>query len=163
MRRLIFVLVTAAAVTIPVSPAAANPPGRGTFNFEAENVLSDVCPFDIRVVSVVSGRYTAFLDKNGVLTRVEQHILEQDTFSANGKSLAGIPFRFNFTMRFDATGNLTGAISTGVGAQVPLPDGSLFHSAGRIDFYALGMPGFWITPDHGSMVNVEGFCAALEP
>jgi hypothetical protein len=163
MRRILVVLFATAALALLALSSAAAPPDRGTFAFEADNPLTDLCPFTIQVHSAVSGRWTAYLDKNGVLTRVQQHVFEVDTYAANGKSLTGLPITFNFNMRFDSAGNLTSAVSTGVGAHVALPDGSFFHSAGRIDFFALGMPGFWITPDNGSLVNVEGFCAALAP
>jgi hypothetical protein len=44
-----------------------------------------------------------------------------------------------------------------------LPDGSIFLSAGRIDF--VGHPGepFILTPDTGRAGNLAAFCAALAP
>jgi hypothetical protein len=44
--------------------------------------------------------------------------------------------------------------------RVRLPDGSLFISAGRVDFTGNG-PDFIVTPDNGATVNLAGFCAAL--
>jgi hypothetical protein len=44
---------------------------------------------------------------------------------------------------------------------VPLPDGGLFISAGRVDIAARGFPTFVLTPDAGGTVNLDKFCAAL--
>ena len=104
-----------------------------------------------------------FYDQNGVLVREHDNLVEQDTFSANGKSLTGVLFTFNLDFIIDSDGNATHAYATGVAERVQLPDGSWFVSAGRLDFAAHGFPDFIITPDHGGAVNLAGFCAALAP
>jgi hypothetical protein len=68
---------------------------------------------------------------------------------------------FNFEFRFDPAGNVTAASINGIVERIHLPDGSLFISAGKIDYSADGFPEFVIAPDHGGIQNLDGFCAAL--
>ncbi len=158
------VLLAAAAATAAFAPAAAaDQPDMFQFAFNSTGTLSGVCSFDITVDSSVSGRGEDFFDKSGALIREHDNIVEQDTFSANGKSLTGVPFTFNLEFLVDSSGNLTHVYATGVAEKVPLPDGSLFISSGSVDFAAHGFPQFILTPDHGGVVNLAGFCAALSP
>jgi len=119
------------------------------------------CSFDIDVYTVINGTNKAFFDRNGLLTKERYHLTEQDVFTA-GNTLTGVPFTFNVTWLYDSAGNLTNVYASGVAEKVRLPDGSLFISAGRIDFAAHGFPQFILTPDYGTTQNLEGFCAALE-
>ena len=91
------------------------------------------------------------------------HQVEQDTFTANGKTLTGIPFTFNLTFRVDSNGDVTSAVATGLVEKIVLPDGSLFVSAGWVDFEDHPGVGFLLSPDRGNPGNVAGFCAALSP
>jgi hypothetical protein len=50
---------------------------------------------------------------------------------------------------------VTASWDNGVVARVPLPDGSMFVAAGRLDT-STGQP-----PDAGASGNIAGFCAAL--
>jgi hypothetical protein len=95
------------------------------------------------------------------LTRIHQHFTEQDTFTAHGKTLVGIPYTANLEILFDSSGNVTHILASGVFEKIPLPDGSLFISAGRIDFAAYQGATFILSPDKGNPGNVAGFCAAL--
>jgi hypothetical protein len=92
---------------------------------------------------------------------IHAHVVEQDVFSANGKSLTGVPFTFNIDVVFDSSGNVVHVFANGLVEKVPLPGGGLFITAGRVDFAAHGFPQFLITPDVGATVNLAGFCAAL--
>jgi hypothetical protein len=105
---------------------------------------------------------TTYIDKTGATTGIHQHIVEQDTFTANGQTLTGLPFTFNIDVVFK-DGQVTNVFADGLVEKVPLPDGTLFLSAGRLDFAAPGNPNFRITPDVGRSGNVEAFCAALSP
>jgi len=125
--------------------------------------MSGVCPFDVDVVSVVSGFEIDYFDNAGNITKAQIHQTEQDTFSANGKTLTGIPYTFNLTFSIDSSGNVTAAIATGVVSKVPLPDGSLFVSAGWSNFVNHPGVSFLLSPDRGAQGNVAGFCAALAP
>ena len=62
--------------------------------------------------------------------------------------------------KFDSSG-LVSDYSEGNFGKIVLPDGSIFHSAGRIDFIANAMQPA-ITPNVGGLSgNVAAFCAAL--
>ena len=164
MKRLtiiIFTLVVATAVF--ASSAAADQPTRTEFTNTFSSVLTGVCSFDIAVDSTVSGFQIEHVDTSGVLTRIFIYEVEQDTFTANGKTLVGIPFTNNIEVLFDSSGNLTNLFANGVFEKIPLPDGSLFVSVGRVDFFDHPGVGFLITPDEGNSGNVAGFCAALAP
>jgi hypothetical protein len=154
--------VLAAGVIAVFAPAAAAaPPVKSEFTFSAAGSLEDVCAFPLTVDATGSGTEIDSFDNSGALTRVSVHVTEQTTFSANGTSLTTIPFTYNITVRFDDSGNLSEAFTTGIIAKVPLPDGGLFISAGRVDLAARGFPQFVLTPDHGGTVNLDKFCAAL--
>jgi hypothetical protein len=122
-----------------------------------------VCSFPINIDSTASGTEIDYFDAGGALTRVFIHRVEQDTFTANGKTLVGIPFAFNIEILFDSNGNVTSSFGNGLYEKIPLPDGSLFVSAGRADFAAHPGVGFLLSPDKGNPGNIAGFCAALAP
>ena len=157
------ILAAAVVAAVFASAAGAAPPQLFQFSFTSTGTLTDVCPFDITIDSTVTGNGEDFFDQNGVLLREHDNIVEQDTFSANGKSLTGNPFTFNLEFLVDSSGNITHLYAAGVAERVPLPDGSQFISAGRIDFAAHGFPDFILAPDHGGATNLAGFCAALSP
>jgi len=58
---------------------------------------------------------------------------------------------------------VTHTFASGLVEKVPLPDGSLFVSVGRVDFVAHPGVEFILSPDKGNPGNVAGFCAALAP
>jgi hypothetical protein len=120
-----------------------------------------LCAFPIAVSATGSGTEIDFFDNSGALTRIQLHVTEETTFSANGTSLTTVPFTYNISVDFDASGNISEVSVTGIIARVPLPDGSLFISAGRVDIVARGFPQFVLTPDAGGTVNLDRFCAAL--
>jgi hypothetical protein len=126
-------------------------------------VLTGACSFPIAVDFTVSETDRFFFDQSGTLIRESALAKEQDAFTANGKSLTGLPYTVTLVALFDSSGNITQLHADGVVERVPLPDGSVFHSAGRVDFAAHGFPDFTVTPDWGSAVNLAGFCAALSP
>ena len=164
MKRLwiiIFALVVAAAVF--ASAAAADKPTRIEFAVTGNSVLTDVCACSVNVASTNSGTRIDYVDTSGALTRIHVHAVEQDTFTANGKTLVGIPFTFNVEFLFDSSGNVTHTFASGLVEKVPLPDGSLFVSVGRVDFVAHPGVEFILSPDKGNPGNVAGFCAALAP
>jgi hypothetical protein len=57
----------------------------------------------------------------------------------------------------------SGVVATGLAERIPLPDGSLFVSAGWVDFADHPGVDFLLSPDRGNPGNVAGFCAALSP
>jgi hypothetical protein len=162
-RRFVGVAAVLGAAVL-VSTAAAAPPVKTEFsNITFSSVMTGVCPFDVNVESVVSGFEIDYSDQAGNIVRAQLHQTEQDSFSANGKTLTGIPFTFNLDIRVDSNGDTTSVVATGVVEKVPLPDGSLFVSAGWANFVDHPDVTFLLSPDRGAQGNVAGFCAALAP
>ena len=163
-RRLIGGLAAMLGAVVFVSTAAAVPPVKSEFsNVAFSSVLSGVCPFDVNVDAVVSGFEIDHFDGDGNLVRAYVHQVEQDTFTANGKTLTGIPFTYNLDIRLDSNGDVTSFVATGLVEKIVLPDGSLFVSAGWLDFEDHPGVSFILSPDKGNPGNVAGFCAALSP
>ena len=162
-RIVIALLLTVSALGVSTSAALADKPAKYEFSFSAYSELTDVCPFTVGIDIVGNVTAIDFFDNSGALIRSNWHLVEQDTFSANGKSLAGIPYTVNLEWFYDSGGNVTSNIGVGVYEKVPLPDGSLFISAGRADFVDHPGVNFLLSPDKGNSGNVEAFCAALAP
>ena len=142
--------------------AAAGPPTKVSFDsMFSDHGLTGICSFPLDNAGSFRGTETDFFDQGGNLVRVELHVTEQDTFSANGKTLPGEPYTFNIFISFEA-GEVTAILSRGVAEKIPLPDGKLFISAGVVDFLAQGVP-FSIRTDHGVTGDIDAFCAALSP
>jgi hypothetical protein len=145
------------------SAAAADRPVISHYPYADTAVLTDACSFPVTVNFSANVTETDFFDESGAITRISFHLEEQDTFSANGKTLTGEPYHGAVDFLFDSSGNVTHIFGQGVTEKVVLPDGGLFIAAGRVDFVAHGTPPFLLTPDVGASVNLDGFCAALAP
>jgi len=162
------VLTASAVAGIFASAASATPAvhfsfGPFTFTETITGASGALCPFDVTLTSTYGGTGTDFFDQSGTFYREQDNFSAQDTFSANGKTLTGMPYGYNITFLVDSSGNLTGETAVGVTEKVPLPDGKLFIGAGTTDFAANGFPDFLFIPDHGGIQNLAGFCAALSP
>jgi len=160
---LLVILVGAVGLTVFAPMAAADAPVVVQKTSSLTSVMTGACAFPITVDSTMTETDRFFFDHNGVLTRANAHVVEQDSFSANGDSLAGDPYPFNLEAFFDSNGNITEVYADGVIERVPLPDGGVFQSDGRVDFGAQGFPSFTVVPDFGNARNLDGFCAALSP
>jgi hypothetical protein len=154
------VVLNTAAVFVP--SAAAIPPLKESVSFPDTFTVEDICTFPVTITSTFNGTQTTFFDQSGAVTRIHIHAVEQDTFSANGHTLTGIPFTFNIEVLFE-DGEVTHVYASGLVEKVPLPDGSVFLSAGRVDFVAHPGADFRIVPDVGRSGDVAAFCAALSP
>ena len=163
LRRLTAVFLIAVGAVIFALSALADSPTRIPFTLTFNSVLTDVCAFSVNVESTVSGTEVDYRDQSGALTRIFAHQVEQDTFTANGRTLVGTPFMFNVEELFDSDGNLTHVFTSGLVETIRLPDGSLFVSAGRTDFTQHPGVGFVLSPDMGNSGNLAAFCAALSP
>lgn len=165
MRRLLLTVVAVAlGVAALAAPATAVKPERNDFTFTDTAVLTDVCAFAVTVEFTVTGTETLFFDRNGNLTRVQIHNVEQDVFTANNKTLTGLPYTFNLRILLDPeTGEPIHIFASGVASRVPLPGGDVFFTAGRVDFVAHPGATFLLQPDVGAQGNLAGFCAALAP
>lgn len=162
MRNYLVALAASAILAVVVAqPAAAAEPVREDFTRDGTAVLTGVCSFPVTVEFTQTGTDTLFFAQDGTLKRVKGHVVEQDVFTANGKTLVGLPYTFNVRVLFDSeTGEVTNVFASGVISRVPLAGGNLFLTAGRLDFAAHGSS-FLVQPDVGAQGNVEGFCEAL--
>jgi hypothetical protein len=156
---LIAVAVLGAAVL--ATYAAAGPPTKVSFDAPFTDTVSGICSFPLGVAGSFRGTETDFFDQSGELVRADLHVVEQDTWSANGKTLTGEPFTFNIFVSFE-DGQVTALLARGVAEKIPLPDGKLFISAGVVDFLAQGVP-FTLRTDLGVTGDIDALCAALSP
>jgi hypothetical protein len=158
-------LVTLIVVALAASPVSASPPTTTPFSFSITTTVpagDSLCPFDVQITATGDGVERVFTDRHGQVTRIASNFIEQDTFSANGHQLVGDPFRNVQQALFDEDGNVVHVYEVGVIERVPLPNGVLFLSAGRLDFVEHDF-NFVFTPDQGHSGDLEAFCAALAP
>jgi hypothetical protein len=161
MRRVARLVGLVAATVVP-SVAGAAEPQKTTFPLENQiSVLTGVCSFNVTVSSDLLVTQTLHFDASGNLVRIHWHAVEQDTFSANGKTIVGEPYTFNINGLLDAEGNFTHIYASGIVSRAILPNGTLFLSAGRADFLNRPDQPFLITPDVGRSGDIAAFCAAL--
>lgn len=171
MRRRLPLALLAAASLIALTTASApvaRADGRamtGTFEYVTDPwVQSDLCLFPVSVVEEAIVGYV-FLPKADGTFLEQDHGILRDTFSANGRTLVSEWTRYHASGTMDAEFTLTSAVVTGGIARVVLPDGSVFWSAGRVDYVGRFGTGWefatTITPDRGHSGDVAAFCAAL--
>ena len=164
VRRLLPIMTVLCALGA-ASVAVAVPPKQTSFDVTFTNTVSDICPFAVVVTSSLSVTQRDFFDANGIQVRSEFTVTETDVFAANGHVLTGLPYHSSLHATLDPAdpNHQLAAVSTGVISRVPLPNGSTFLSAGRLDF--IDHPGaqFLLTPDTGRSGDVAAFCAALAP
>ena len=161
-RRLIGGLAAMLCAVVFVSTAAARPPEKSEFsNVAFSNVLSGVCPFDVTVQSVINGFEIDYFDARG------QHRQGPDSPGRTrhvhreredaDRDPVHVQPRHSDTQ---AAANVTeAAVATGLVEKIVLPDGSLFVSAGWVDFEDHPGVGFLLSPDRGNPGNVAGFSA----
>jgi hypothetical protein len=160
--RTTLVLLSLVVVGICATPATAAAPTKFPFSFSATPIaVSGICSFDVTVASQLSGFELDYFDNSGAITRVYDHATEQDVFSHDGNTLTGLPYTFSVDVLFDSSGNITHIYASGETSRVPLPDGSVFFSAGRADFTQHPGQTFLISPDEGNPGDIAAFCAAL--
>ena len=160
--RLMMAFAVAAGTLIGSSPAAAAPPLVEPIVDTIDQIeLEDVCSQTIIIAPAISGTQRTHFDQNGNVTMLSQHVVEQDTFIANGVTLVGDPFTYNFQVLFDSSGSVTHVYNSGLIEKIRLPDGSLFFiTAGRLDWIETDAV-FRLWPDVGTRENRAKFCAAF--
>jgi hypothetical protein len=166
MRRFVIPLTAALvwAAVLAQSAVAVPPLKEDLPPFSFSTVMTGVCPFPVTVGSTITGGQTTFYDRNGNVIKIEIENREQDVFSANGKTLVGLPYSFKLALIIDpATGEILHAYARGVAARIRLPSGKLFLTAGRLDFVDHPDELFVLQPDHGAQGDIAAFCAALSP
>jgi hypothetical protein len=159
MRKLGLLLTLLIASLAVASTAAATAPVRTHGELHNHYTLVGVCDFPIAVDSYTSRDRIRFYDESGTPTMFILHDTEQDTFSANGKTLTGEPYTFTWQVLFE-NGVPTAAHVNGRVEKLILPDGTLYLAAGRIDWLAHPDEDFLITPDQGGLTgDIDAFCA----
>lgn len=163
MNKLILVLVFVAAA-MAVSAASATPPAHYKVPDQTTGPtpITGVCASTFTETDAIT-KFTEidYFDKNGNLTAIHLKFFDLATYTGpTGATLTGIaPNSVEVQLKFDS-GGLVSDFSEGNFGKIVLPDGSIFHSAGRVDFIAAGQP--VITPNiAGLSGNVPAFCAAL--
>ena len=165
-RRSVGILLVATAAlavsAVLASDAMAMPPTMVyvTATGSATIPAGDLCTFAIQIDGTQTYKRTTFYDNNGVITKRIVEGTEQDTFTANGKTLVGDPYPFMFVHDF-VDGVQVSYYGIGVAERVPLPSGGAYVVAGRIDLISTP-PAPIMTVDSGnSGTNLDAFCAAL--
>jgi hypothetical protein len=150
------------AAAVSASSASALAPIKSQYTVDNPVVIGagDLCGFSVALSQHATITEIDFLGQSGGLTRIFVHVREQDTFSANGITLTGVPYSANQTLVLDEDGNVVSAFAEGVFENVPLPNGGAFFSAGRAN--ALGKS-FALFPDVGVSGDTAALCAALTP
>jgi hypothetical protein len=160
-KRTLFLAATALPwLAVAGTPAVAAAPTTTPVRIVTDEVVTDLCAFPVTVHSVLVGTETDFTDNAGNLVMIVGHGVITDTFSANGVTLAGDPYRANARATLDSSGNFTSLTGMGVTERVPLPDGKVFFSAGRVDFLAHTDELIFV-PDTGRSGDVAALCQAL--
>lgn len=154
------VIAVAGALSALAPAAQATPPPRQYVVHSSTATTTDLCSFPVTVAGTVSGVVTTRDD--GTTTTLTVTGAEQDTISANGVTLTGMPYTFRLSLIIDdSTGNVVGGFSAGVVEKVRLPDGELFITAGRINQALHADQTITLIPDVGNTGNVAALCAAL--
>ncbi len=160
MRKLACVLaVLVAAVTSPGTAAAA-PPTREPFDFSGTVSIENLCSFPVTWTYHLFGTQTTFFNEEGEVTMILAHVTEEDILSANGKTISSVPYTNEQKFVFDETGELIHIYAAGLVVKIPLPDGTLFISSGRLDFVAHNFEAVF-TPDVGVSGDIEALCSFL--
>ncbi|HEY2740946.1 MAG TPA: hypothetical protein VGI69_02055 [Gaiellaceae bacterium] len=161
MKWFVAALIAVAAAAVP-GTASAMPPTSADYSFSASVTLPAgvLCSFPIELDGMQSGTTTMFYDRNGVITQRDIHAFEQDTFTANGKTLQSDPYSFSLFHDY-VDGVQVTSYGTGVAERVPLPNGSVYIVAGRVDFFTLPPAPILFVDSGNPGNNLDAFCAAL--
>lgn len=165
LARALLILAVLAGLAVTASPAAAAPltPVHSDYANAGDLVFEGYCDFPLNIHMEQTGHQTLFYDENGVIRKIVAHIVEQDTISANGKTLVTEPYPINFDLLFDSDGNLTRYNGSGQLVRMRLPDGSIFTGAGRVYWINHLDDAFIFEADRGTPVDSARLCAALAP
>jgi hypothetical protein len=161
MRRFaVAIFMALGLLAVPVT-AAATEPIISHYTQTADVTISGVCAFDLAIHATIQVTEIDYFDNSGVFVRVYLHATEQDTFTGPGGSLTSVPYTYNVEAQFDSNGDTTSWVVDGVVLRIPLPNGKLFVSAGKINVLNHRGTQFFISPDFGRSGNLTAFCAAL--
>lgn len=160
---LLAAVMSVALVVLPGRATAAQPTVEHLGPFQWTGITLDagtLCDFQISWSGTQEYTRTTFYESDGttVVMRITQGT-EQDTFSANGKTLVGDPYHFTFQAFFE-NGERVALYEYGNVERVPLPGGAVLISTGRVLVESTPANIFFV--DEGNNANnIAAFCAAL--
>lgn len=162
--RIVIALVLVLSVLgFSATTALADKPEKGGIEIKETIITNDMCSFPIEINATYTLNGIRFYNGSGAVAREFDHVVEVDVYSANGNTLTSDPYTYNIQYIFDSSGNKVHEYVSGMIVSVPLPDGSAFLIAGRVDFLnQLAESGGGVT-EEGQSVNLDAFCAALAP
>jgi hypothetical protein len=154
--------LTLALLALPLTAAAKEPTIQHFSLDYAETPVPGLCAFDVTIGSTVQGTSIAYFDNSGAPVRGYTHATEQDTFIGPGGRVTSSPYTYNIEAQFDSAGNVIRYFAQGIILRVPLPNGTMFVSAGRVDILTHpSINGYIFTPDWGHSGNLSALCAAI--
>jgi hypothetical protein len=158
MRTRAFVTALAGALlALPLAlagPAQAGQPTHVRFSNEGPGESDTICPFPVMVFSNITVWGIMFDGQPENLNIA--HLTETDTFvGPTGNTLVGL--QYHLTLHLPDNGP---RFAAGVLAVVPLNNGTLFRSTGRVDFNVF-TGDFVLTPTTGHSGDVAEFCSEL--
>ena len=159
-RRLLATVLAVMAVASLAETAEANTVIRDSVNVTFAVSVTNLCSFPVTITGTETGTRTRYFDNAGVKFMAIFQLTEQDTFSANGVSITGLPYSFMLERDF-TNGVFTSQVATGEQEKLVLPNGTLFVSAGFLDFLAQGGGIDGLSPEHGVTGDIGALCAAL--
>lgn len=162
LRFVILFALLLGAVGVPTSTVLADQPFTYEFSYSDTATITDVCPFPFTFHSEFHAVWTDFYVQ-GKLTMSSVHVKQQDILSKDAVTLVGLPYTYKVDFFYDSEGNMTGNYGVAVVEKVPLPDGTLFISAGRINWLDHIGTVTLFSPDNGNPGKIDALCAALAP
>jgi hypothetical protein len=157
------VCAASVAVTLVVLPSAvAAPPTAEHFQRSWSFTLDAgfLCDFPIVWDGTQEWTTRTFYEPDGATVAMTiSEGTEQDTFSANGKTLVGDEYHFMFQDLYE-NGERVALYANGNAERVPLPSGAVFITTGRVLVGSTPANIFFV--DSGNDANnIAAFCAAL--
>ena len=158
---LLVAVMSVALVVLPGRATAAPPTIEHVGPLQWTGVTLDagvLCDFPIAWDGTQEYTRTTFYENDG--TTVAMRITmgtEQDTFSANGKTLVGDEYHFTFQAFFE-DGVRVALYSYGNAERIPLPGGGVFIITGH---ESVTGPNVFSVDSGNDGNNVAAFCAAL--
>jgi hypothetical protein len=172
LKRVLLPAVACLVMGVLASPTLADPPVRT--DIEVSQVVTGPTPCGtLRWEIHITGRQTTFFDDDGVRTRVQAHLREDNTITnlTTGESFREGPDSFTQTTYFNPDGTLDRIVATGLAANVR---GEQFKDVGRVVLVPLGGGRFDLVfsagqhplreaADDGRLADaLPGFCELFE-
>ncbi len=163
-RIMIALVLALGAIGFSTSHAQAAVPVKWSVVFTFDDVIpaGTACPFDLNVSVYFAVDGQDIFDQNGNLVKDSFHQVEQDTYTANGKTVTTDLYHNNGYWLLDSSGNTTYGYIEGNFGRYRLPDGKIISvNTGRTLLDPEG--GYMWSGNNGNPGDLAAFCAALAP